>query len=75
MTIPENYRQVADRWDQYKQTQVRIWYGKGKNDPRGTFFIEVNDKVAGPYNKSELEALMDSLKMDLDFKNPAMGAM
>jgi hypothetical protein len=69
--IPEHYRKVAHRFDQYTQVEVTIWYGRDEETSRGTFFIETNDKLAGPYTKLELESTIDCIKMDLDFKNPA----
>ena len=70
--IPENYRKVAHRYDQYKQVEVTVFYGKLDKNAKGTFFVTTNNILAGPYTRGEIEATMECLNIDLDFKSPAV---
>lgn len=71
MSIPKDFHKVANRFDQFKQVECSVYYGR-QEDGSGVFFIELNEKVAGPFNRSEIEVLMDSLKNDIDFKRPML---
>jgi hypothetical protein len=70
MKIPEEYQKIAHRYDQFKQVECTVYYGYVNN--QGTYFVEANEKLAGPFTRSEIEVIMDCLKNDIDFKRPAL---